>query len=527
MTHRNQTRIRQSGMTIVPVMTFVIGFSAVGVSIVAMSNTQTREVRTAADKWQADGLASTAANLMYEQIRQQMIADQSYPFTLTEQTQKITPPGGGEEVLGKCSARLVANRLVETDISGRRRQLYFFTVEGTGISQAGRKSVARVEFRGEIWRHLVPKSIYSNNGAPDSIWFPTGAIVANGTVKMTTDRSIKTASTNGDAHIVGNNGISWKPTSGSKSGVTASNMIDCQGFFLVPEGNAYNTTQSDAGIGNSNGKKNYKSLAAKAQGTFPGSEANTVIKLNGSAAFPDEKTVDTWAADYLNSASVAISTKYASGCRSSDLTPRSSDGQVGIQSPALITGDLNVASGATVHLWPGSTNPKKNIVYVRGNVRNSGNIVNHGCTLIFTETYEDAPAAQYTIQEEALTFKTKEEAVMKSALISLKKSNDAFKFHTSRSATTGLVFAMKGGIQLDGTNAQFTGMLLAGGVGANGDIDIKPTGGSAFEVNYESYSATGGNVVMDSASLVNTSFVAGNVANPFTPTKLFSWNWIK
>lgn len=527
MKRRNQTRSRQSGMTIVPVMTFIIGFSAVGVSIMAMTGTQTREVRNAADKWQADGLASTAANLMYEQIRQQMIADQSYPFTLAEQTQKITPPGGGEEVLGKCSARLVGTRLVETDISGKRKQLFYFTVEGTGVSQSGRKSVARVEFRGEIWRHLVPKSIYSNNGAPDSIWFPTGAIVANGTVKMTTNRGVKTASTNGDAHIVGNGGLSWKPTSGSKSGVTKSDMVDCQGFFLVPEGNAYNTTQSDAGIGNSNGTKNFKSLPAKAQGTFPGAEANSVIKLNGSAAFPDEKTVNTWAADYLNSASVAISTKYASGCSSTDLKPRGSDGQVGIQSPALITGDLNVAGGATVHLWPGSTNPKKNIVYVKGNVKNLGNIVNHGCTLIFEQTYEDAPDAQYTIQEESLTFKTKEEAVMKSALISLKKSSDAFKFHTSRSATTGLVYAMKGGIQLDGSNAQFTGMLLAGGVGATGDIDIKPSGGAAFEVNYESYSATGGNVVMDSASLVNTSFVAGNVANAFTPTKLFSWNWIK
>ena len=527
MYKKHQLQNRQRGMTIVPVMIFILGFSAVGISIMAMSNTQTKEVRNSADKWQADGLASTAANLMYEQIRQQMIADQSFPFLLNEQTQKVTPPSGGQEVLGTCSARLVANRLVETDISGQRRQLYYFTVEGTGTSATGRKSIALVEFRGEIWRNLVPRSIYSNNGAPDSIWFPTGAIVANGAVNMTTDQGIRTVSTNGDAHIVGNNGISWKPTSGTKQGYSNPNIIDCQGYFLVPDGNPYNQTNSENGLDNSNGCKNYKSLAAKAQGTFPGEAANSVIKLNGNAAFPDENTVNTWAADYLNSASVAISTKYATGCRSTEISPRVSDGQIGVQSPALITGNLEVNNGDTLHLWPGSTNPKKNIVYVKGNVKNMGNIINHGCTLIFEQTYEDTPSAKYTIEQDALTFKTKEEAVMKSALISLKKSRDAFKFHTSNSASVGLVFAMKGGIEIDGSNADFTGMLLAGGVGANGNIDIKPSGGNSFAVHYESYSATGGNVVMDSASLVNTTFVAGNVSKPYTPTKLFNWNWLK
>jgi hypothetical protein len=527
MYKRHQLQTRQRGMTIVPVMIFILGFSAVGISIMAMSGTQTKEVVNASDKWQADALASTAANLMYEQIRQQMIADQSFPFLLNQQTQKIIPPGGGESILGTCSARLATNRLVETDINGQRRQLYYFTVEATGTSSSGRKSVTLVDFRGEIWRNLVPRSIYSNNGAPDSIWFPTGAIVANGTVKMCSDQGVRTVSTNGDAHIVGNRGISWKPTCGSKKGFSNPNVIDCQGYFLVPDGNAYNMTNSEDGLDNSNGCKNYKSNGAKAQGTFPGAAANTVIKLNGNAAFPDENTVNNWVADYLNSASVAISTKYPSGCRSAEIAPRLTDGQLGIQSPALVTGDLDVKDGDTLHLWPGSTNPKKNIVYVKGNVKNKGNIINHGCTLIFEQTYEDTPSAKYTIEPDALTFKTKEEAVMKSALISLKKSRDAFKFHTSNSASVGLVFAMKGGIEIDGSNADFTGMLLAGGVGDNGDIDIKPGGGNSFAVHYESYSATGGNVVMDSASLVNTTFVAGNVSKPFTPTKLFNWNWLK
>jgi len=490
----------------------------------AMSDTQTKEVVNASDKWQADGLASTAVNLMYEQIRQQMIDDQSFPFLLNQQNQLITPPGGAQETIGTCSARLVANRLSEYDISGQRRQNYSFTIEGTGTAQSGRKSVVLVEFQGDLYRYLVKRNIASTDVAPDSIWFPRGAICSNGTVRICSDQGLRTVSTNGDAHIVGNEGICWKPTCGSKQGYSNPNIIDCQGYFLVPDGNAYTKTLSEDGIDNSNGSKNYRSCEAKAVGTFPGAEANSVIKLNGVAAFPDDNTVNIWAADYLKSASVATSTQYKSGCRSEDLVGRATDGQLGLQSPALVTGDLEVKEGATVHLWPGSTNPKKNIIYVRGNVKNRGNIINHGCTLIFEQSYEDSTNAKYTIEQDELTFKTKEEAVEKSALISLKKSKDAFKFHTSNSATTGLVYAMKGGIQIDGSNADFTGMLVAGGAGSTGDIDIKPRGGDSFAVHYESYAATGGRVTV---SAVQTELVAGNVAKPFVPTKLYNWNWIK
>lgn len=514
-------------MSVVPVLVFVMGFGAVGVSIMSMSNTQTKEVKGAGDKWQADGLAASGANILYEQIRQQMIADQSYPFVLAESTQKVKRPDSTEEVLGKCSARVVADRLVEKDEGGYRIQTYYFTIEGSGTDDSGKKSIVRVDFKGTMYRHLVPRDTYGNNGAPDSIWFPTGAIVANGAVNMTTNQGIRTISTNEDAHVVGNKGITWKPFSGTKNSFANPNVIDVQGYYLVPDGGPYTSTLSNNGLSNPSGTKNYRSPAAPAQGDFPGAAANSVIKLNGSAAFPDESTVDSWAADYLNSASVSSGAKFPTGLSSSTITPRVSDGQIGVQSPAVITGDLNVSNGATVHLWPASTNPKKNIIYVKGNVKNMGNIINHGCTLIFEQTYEDTASGTYRIEQDALTFKTKEEAVMKSSLLSLKKAPDAFKFHTNGSATTGLIFAMKGGIQIDGSNADFTGMLLAGGTGSNGDIDIKPSGGNSFAVHYEAYAATGGNVVMDSESVINTEYVAGNVAQPFTPTKMYNWNWTK
>ena len=514
-------------MSVVPVLVFVVGFSAVGLSIMSMTNTQTQEVKGAGDKWQADGLAQSAAHILYEQIRQQMIADQSYPFILAERSQTVKRPDATEDSLGKCSARVVADRLVEVDQGGYRVQTYYFTIEGRGVCEAGKESIARVDFKGTMWRYLVPKDTYANNGAPDSIWFPNGAIVANGAVDMVSNQGIRTISTNGDAHVVGNSGIKWNPFSGSKGSFTNPNIIDIQGYYLVPDGAPYTSTLSTAGLANSNGTKNYRSPAAPAQGDFPGCAANSVIKLNGNATFPNESTVDTWAADYLNSASVASGTKYGSGLKSADIAPRVSDGQIGVQSPALITGNFEVSDGATVHLWPASTNPKKNIIYVKGNVKNMGNIINHGCTLIFEQTYEDAPSAKYTIEQDANTFKTKEEAVMKSALLSLKKSKDAFKFHTNNSASVGLVYAMKGGIQVDGSNADFTGMLLAGGTGSNGDISIKPGGGNSFTVHYEAYAATGGTVVMDAQSLINTDYVAGNVADPFKPTKLYNWNWKK
>ncbi|MEI7576623.1 MAG: hypothetical protein WCK51_07005 [Armatimonadota bacterium] len=518
---------RQRGMSVVPVMIFALGFGAVGVSIMSMSNTQANEVKGAGDKWQTDGLASSGANILYEQIRQQMIQDQSYPFVLAETPQKVKRPDNTEDTIGTCSARIVADRLVEKDEGGYRIQTYYFTIEGRGVSSLGKESITRVEFKGVMWRHLVPRDTYGNNGAPDSIWFPTGAIVANGAVNMTTNQGIRTLSSNGDAHVVGNKGITWNPFSGSKNSFANPNIIDIQGYYLVPDGGPYTSTLSNSGLANPSGVKNYRSPAAPAQGDFPGAAANSVIKLNGEASFPDAGTVDGWAADYLNSASVSTAAKFPTGLNSSAITPRVSDGQIGVQSPALITGDLNVANGATVHLWPASTNPKKNIIYVKGNVKNLGNIINHGCTLIFEQTYEDASSATYRIEQDALTFKTKEEAVMKSALLSLKSSKDAFKFHTNGSATTGLIYAMKGGIQIDGSNADFTGMLLAGGSGTNGNIDVKPGGGNSFTVHYEAYAATGGNVVTDAESVINTEYVAGNVAQPFTPTKMYNWNWIK
>lgn len=514
-------------MSIAPVLVFVVGFSAVGVGVMRMADVQTKEVKGAGDKWQADGLASSAVNLLYENIRQQLIADQSYPFVLNETTQRVLHPDSSLTAIGTCSARVVADRVVEKDQGGYRVQTYYFTVEGTGTDSSGKISKVRADFKGLMWRHLVPRDTYGNNGAPDSIWFPTGAIVANGAVNITSNQGIRTLSPNGDAHVVGNKGIKWDPFSGAKSGFSNPNVIDIQGYYLVPDGGPYTSTVSNNGLGNSNGSKNYRSPAAPKQGDFPGAPANSVIKLNGEATFPNESTVNAWAADYLNSASVASGLKCGSGWNSATATPRVSDGQKGIQSPALITGNLDVANGESIHLWPASTNPKKNIVYVKGNVKNLGNIINHGCTLIFEQTYEDSPSSTYRIEQDSLTFKTKEEAVMKSALLSLKKSKDAFKFHTNGSSTTGLIYAMKGGIQIDGSNADFTGMLLAGGVGANGDIDIKPSGGNSFAVHYEAYAATGGVVQMDAESLINTDYVAGNVADPYKPTRIYNWNWIK
>ncbi len=527
MQTNRKTLNRKRGMSVVPVLIFVLSFGAVGVSIMSMSDTQTKEVKGAGDKWQADGLASSAANILYEQIRQQMIVDQSYPFVLAERTLKVKRPDTTEDALGKCSASLVADRLVEKDEGGYRIQTYYFTIEGRGTSDSGKESIVRVDFKGLMWRYLVPKTTTGPSTAPDSIWFPTGAIVANGEVSMTTNQGIRTMSSNGDAHVVANKGIKWDPFSGSKNGFSNPNIIDIQGFYLVPEGGPYTSTLSTNGLSNPNGTKNYRSPAAPAAGDFPGAPADSVIKLNGEATFPDEGTVDNWAADYLNSASVATGAKFPTGLESDAIVPRITDGQLGVQSPALITGDLEVKSGATVHLWPASTNPKKNIIYVKGSVKNMGNIINHGCTLIFEQTYEDAPGGVYRIEQDALTFKTREEAVMKSALLSLKKDKDAFKFHSSSSATTGLIYAMKGGIQVDGSNADFTGMLLAGGTGANGNIEIAPGGGNSFTVHYEPYAATGGVVAVDAESVINTEYVVGNVADPFKPTKLFNWNWTK
>jgi hypothetical protein len=511
-------------MSLAPVLIFTVGFSMMGMGMISVTGAYDKGANKAAKKWQSNQLAETGANVLYDRIRQQMINDGSYPFVLNNTEAKATVDGN-LQVVGTYSANLIKDREVLTDISGQRQYTYYFTIEAKGQAKNGVESLIQTRFKATMAKYLVPKTTATATVNPTEFGFPTGAIVSNADVKITTNQGLRTYSPSGtDAHVIANDGIVWEPASGSKSTFINPSILDIQGYWLTPDGGPYTLTTGNGGIGNSNGTVNYRSPVAPPVGDFPGAAANTVIKLEGPTQFADEGTVETWRKDWQDQASKTGATIHSKGVDSASVAFTS--GVKRLQSPATINGDLNIADGDKLELFPYSKDPRKNVVYVKGDVKNLGQLVNHGVTLVFEGKYSDDKDAEYKLEPDALTFKTREEVLMKSSLMSLSKSRDSMVFNTNSSSTTGLVYSLRGGIEAYGT-PEFSGMLLAGGVSDSGGIKIEPEGGNSFVVKYEPYAATGGALALDSESVVSVEYVPGNVSYPFSPTKLYQWLQLK
>ncbi len=519
------------GVTLAPVLIFVLGFVTIGVSVLTLSSSYNRSAKKTVDKWQSDALAESAANILYDQIRVQMLADLTYPFLLNENSMENVKPDGTKDIIGRYSARLVQDREVQTDMTEGgnrfRRYTYHFTIEGRGRVTGGVESIVQVKFRAQVDRWLVLRQVTTSTPPPDVFSFPAGAIVANSKVNIKTNQGLRTYAPNGlDGFVIGNEGISWTPASGSKSSYTNPNIIDIQGYYLVPDGAAYTFTLSKDGLGNDNGSKNYRSPAAAPWGTFPGAPANSIIKLNGSVSFAPSSTVDVWTRDWQRAATAYGSNYFNGDVDSESLVERSTDGKKVVQCPATINGDLRVRDGQVIEFFPASKDPRKNIVYIKGDVENKGQLINHGCTVVFEGKYTDDTDAEYKLLPDPMTFRTREDVMQKSCLLSTKQDATAFEFKTNSSAIVGNVYAAKGGIRVRGS-AEFTGMLLAGGSGAAGDINIEPEGGNSFVVRYDPYCANAGDIVVDAESVIDSSFVPGNIYRNYLPTKMFNWVFIK
>jgi Tfp pilus assembly protein PilX len=521
---------QQRGMSLGPVMIFAMGFLTLGLSVVSLSLSHHRIAKKTTDKWQSTSLAESAIHSFYEQIRAQMLVDGTYPFLMPSTDVTVTSSGTTNSV-GTMAATLITHREVQTDENWGgtkvRKYTYYFTIEGTGQATGGVQSTIRSRYKGELYRYLTPVSSYSTTSAPGTFGFPIGAIVSNTTVDIKTDQGLRTYSPSGsDAHVIANTGITWSPP-GGKNSLTNPNIMDIQGYMLVPDGSAYSLTNGTSGLGNPNGHTCYRTPAAPASGDFPGAPANSVIKLDSPVSFADTGTVDGWAADWLGQSTATHSTTFSSAVTSTGITPRPGDGKIGIQSPAMINGNLTVAPGGKIELWPSSTDPRKNVVYIKGNVSNMGQLVNHGCTIVFEGKYTDSASAEYKIEPDSATFTDPALATMRSSLLSLNQSKDAFTFSTNSSSNTGLIYALKGGIDVKGSNAEFTGMLLAGGTGTNGGITIEPGGGNSFVVHFDPNSATGGTLALDADSLIDVSYVPADIASNFNASKLTGWVNIK
>ncbi|MBS1719124.1 MAG: hypothetical protein JST35_01620 [Armatimonadetes bacterium] len=518
----------QRGFSMGLVLLFVLCFSIMGMALLGVTSTYDRTSKGAADKLQASSLAESGINALYDRIRLQMLETQSYPFTLP-QTTAFYDNGKTKTVIGSYSAKITNVSKIDTDIDvggGQmiRRSAYIFTIEGTGTATNGTVSNLSAQFSGNIDQSLIQQTqVVGGSPPPGEFTFPIGAIVSNERVDINTDMGLRTYSPNGlDAHIVGNSGITWQGKNSLKGSNYNPNVLDVQGQFLVPDGAIANLTKGKDGIGNSNGSKNYRNPAAPASGSFLGGLANSVLSMPTKVNFADKTTVNGWENDWSTRAGKPDAENHIN-IKSPSMPGRPGDGWKVVTAPATIQGNIEVASGDTLRFMPNSTNPKDNVVYVKGNLHNNGRVLNLGVTLVVKGKYTDAPGAEYKVDTQGSPFTTREMVMMRAALVILAEAPDAFTLTSSSAIDAGLIYTALGGMQIKGSNAEVTGLLVAGGSGNNGGINIDPDGGASFVVKYEPYAATGGPMPQDPNTKINTSWVPNGIAANFNPTKLQNW----
>ncbi len=528
-----RAQLRQQGFATTAALFFVICVGVMAVTMLSLSSLSSKMTALTAEKLQANALAETGLQVFSDRIRSQMRADESYPFSMGVTALNIDRDGTDRQV-GTYSAKLLAVRKVEVDIdqggSKIRRATYTFSIEASGSTVQGKASTIVGKITGYVdhrLRNVVTTVADQNGGSYDQLSFPIGAIVSNGQINVETDDGLKTFAANGqDAHVLANQGMTWNPATGAKAGVTSSTVLDCQGQYLVPQGSAYDFTVSNSGIGNSNGSVNYRNPAMPAAGDFPGSPPNSVLRLGGEVNFADDAQVDTWTSKWQTVASGTGATTIAGGTSVSAL-PKNGSGQPIIGTPATINGDLDIGSGEEIRLVPNSSDPKKNIIVVKGNIKNLGKIRNLGVTLVVEGKYSDSASSKYMIDNVGSPFGDRDTTVMRSAFISVNKSPDAVVLKAGGDLQTGLIYAAKGGIQVLGNAPDITGSLVSGGYGANGGIKIKPSGGTLFSLHYDPYATTGGPLPIDPDTVIDNSWVDDGISASFTPSRLFDYRQLK
>lgn len=481
---------------------------------------------------QANTLAESGIHVMYDRIRSQMLASQTFPFS-TGETNVVQSTPLGAKTVGTYDAKVLDHKEIVTDIDvwdGKvRRSTFTFTLESIGVTSEGLQSKVKAKFTAVLQKKLVPKSSLSGT-PPDvtQISFPSGALSSNSTIDIVSDEGLVTTAPNGlSGHLTSNEGISWNTKTGAKSGVTQADFLKIQGQYLVPPGGPYTWTVSPSGMGNSNGSKNYQNPAAPPSGSFLGSPADTVLQLSAPMYFADAGQTLSWKDRWYGDATKTGFKDYSSNLSSSSITTKTPSGVKMIQAPARINGNFDIAAGDTVKLMPNSTNPRDNVIYVKGNVQNLGALKNLGCTLVVEGNYSDSEASDYSVTHSESPFSTRERAMNRSMLAVLGKNPTAAHFSMSGAHETGLVYALNGGLKFDGSAPEFTGAMIAGGANPDGGISVSPKNGTKFTMHYDPYATSGGPLLLDDGSFIDKDFVVSGVYSPFDPQRLRDWAIMK
>ena len=523
---RKPISFRQRGISLPAVLLFTVSTGMVAASVFSLTRVAHKHASRSAEKMQSTLLAEGAIAEHFDAIRKEMHATKTYPIDIAE-SEKEGLVHGNTVNLGWASSKVIkvdeSHEDIEDGVYIIRTYNYVFTLEGRGRTNSSISSIVRSTFTATMKEVYKPdEGGSSSTGPTETFGFPIGAIVANNEVKFKTNAGLRTYAPDGlSGHVLGNKGIRWDTKSGGKAGQTNPNVMDIQGQYLV--GPTYRgMTISDAGIGNANGSKNYRNPAAPASGGFAGGPTDDVLEMPGEAYFAPASTINAYGTDWQATSKGAGSTQLSGNQDTSTVPKDSTTGKATITTPAFIDGDLTVTGGTLLRVRPGSSNPSNNVLFVKGDVKNLGLFENLGVTIVILGKYSDSGASEYRLSTQDSIYSTLSKVSEKAALISLAEDAQAFKFDTNSTARTGLIYAAKGGIKITG-NPEFTGMLLAGGTGSKGDIDIDPANDESFVVHFDPDAGNPG----DAMGTGEVEYEFYYTYQSFWPTELNQWVWLK
>jgi hypothetical protein len=523
---------KKAGIGTPTILAITSGMVLMGMGLSSLTVVSDAHMGRTGSKAQATDLAESGIHILYDNIQKNMRINNTFPTTLPETDLTYTSRTGTNRLSGKYAANVISSNYTEQNVAAAdgntaNRKTYTFIIEGIGRAVNGVESVVRAKFiatvdeAGNNYRVTVTGPQADGNGIPFSVC--PGAIMCNAAIRMRTDAGIRTYSPNNDAHIVANRGIEWNPASGTKSSVTNPNVIDIQGQYQVP-GSAeyahiYDFTVGPSGIGNT-GTKNYRSPYYAASGDNPSLDANTVARRQYPRPYPNETMFNQWQSEWSMQAAKGVN--YASDLNSSSMPPDTNGWKI-LKAPVIIEGDLHITGGSTLRLMPMSDKPWENIVYVKGDVKNLGELKNLGVTLVFEGKYTDNSSAEYEIDAAGSMYGDDNNVMKHANLLSLNPDADAFKFKSDASTKTGLIYAAKGGIQVEGS-PEFTGKLVAAG---NQDIQIRPNGGDSFVVHYDPNSGGNRHVLGSAEDRWTAILPAGTVVKEYDPGRMTDWVQVK
>jgi hypothetical protein len=513
---------KERGSALIITLFFLLGISMIVVSVITLAASSNRVAERGAQKVQATALAEAAIHAHYDAIKKSLAADGTFSTSLAPTTLYSTVSGVrladgvySSSVVG-TPGRIDLDVLNALNIKVGLKTSYVFVLEGEGIASDGRtRSRVRASFTAEQIRATVATT-------PVSAFSANAAIQSNAGVQMITNGGMRTYSTtnNSNAGIIANGTVSWTPYSGSKSSFTNNNAVDIDGQIMVPGSPDpnYAATVGASGMGNSNGSVNYKTKAVAAQNGNPAAAANTIMGLSGAKTFADEGQVTTWQQQWISSAQSG--TQFTGSVSTSSAPTNLLTGEKRITAPAYINGDLNASSGQ-LYLQPNLDTSKPQVIYVKGNITNGALLYNRGVVLICEGKYSTTnSSALYGLQTQYSLFTSMTSLYKNAALVSLSKSADAIKLGSNSSAPAGLIYAAQGGMVVPGQN-EIKGVLVAGGVGANGGIVISPQNGNSFVVHYQPEA-----IDRTDFSISSNSINLGAVLST-TPSRLTGWVQVK